>query len=82
MSKKEHYYKQCVYETPTEQGVKRDTAWIPENLAKVGKLIYFGEKRDNPEELWTVVSVGNRMRESVLKKKEKTNRKYRESTDI
>ena len=62
MVKKLQFYKQCTYEMPTESGGKRrDTAWIPEGLAKVGKRIYFTE---TPDELWTVTIAGTRRRSS------------------
>ncbi len=60
MSKKDHWYRQCTYETQTEQGKKVDVSWIPETLAKVGKKIYFGKKTDSPGELWEITSVGER----------------------
>ena len=80
MAKKEVWYKQCQYERPTEEGMARDTAWLPEGLAKVGKLIYLTE---NPEEVFTVTSVGTNRRDgSALKDRERANRKYRQTTDI
>lgn len=61
----EKFYRQCQYERPLPCGGKKfDVAWLPEKLAKVGKTIYFGEKRDDvaPDEFWTVVSVGDNRR--------------------
>ena len=65
--KKDPWYKQCRYETSTENGGKIvGVSWIPEKLAKVGKKIYFGKRTNTPNELWTVTSVGGRQRESFL----------------
>ncbi len=64
---KDPWYKQCAYEKPTEGGGKRiGISWMPEKLAKVGKQIYFGQRTDAPEELWTVTFVGGRQKESFL----------------
>lgn len=82
MSKKDHWYRQCTFETPTERGKKIDTAWIPEHLAKVGKKIYFGKKTDIPEELWTVVQVGGRKRESWLVAHRQDYKLQRKMSDI
>jgi hypothetical protein len=77
---KEVWYKQCVFERPTDVGLARDTAWIPEGLAKVGKLIYLTE---SPEEIYTVVSVGvNRRNAAHLKSRQNAQRKYMKTTDI
>lgn len=54
---KQQWYRQCKFEAPTELGKKVETAWIPEKFAKVGKRIYIGEKRPNPEPIWTVTHV-------------------------
>ena len=40
MSKKDTWYRQCIYEMKTGEGKKVDTSWIPETLAKVGKKIW------------------------------------------
>ena len=80
MAKKEEWYKQCTFERKPDAGVLRDVAWIPEGLAKVGKLIYL---TDAPDEIYTVVSTGiNRRDGAHLKMKENANRKYRQTTDI
>jgi len=80
MAKKEEWYRQCTFEMKTERGLLRDVAWIPENLAKVGKQIYLTEA---PDAIYTVVSAGTDRRDgSWLKLKENAQRNYRQTTDI
>ena len=68
MSKKV-FYRQCRYESL--DGKHWDVSWLPEDLAKVGKLIYFGEKRDpsvpflEDSETFRVVMVGDRRRDQA-----------------
>jgi hypothetical protein len=68
MSKKDPWYKQCKYRTDLDESgsCKEGVSWIPENLAKIGNRIYFGKKTATPTELWTVISVGSRQKESFL----------------
>ena len=80
--KAQRFYRQCTYETPTEGGVTRATAWIPEKLAVVGKKIYFGKKTKNPEKLWTVISVGGRQSEEYIKAHERDYMTQRQASDI
>jgi hypothetical protein len=82
MSKKDPWYRQCTYEMPTEEGKKVDVSWIPEKFAKVGKKIYFGKRIDSPEELWTVVSVGGRQKESYLVERMMDYKHQRKMSDI
>lgn len=80
--KAQRFYRQCVYESPTEGGVTRGVAWIPEEFAVVGKEIYFGKKTKNPERLWTVVSVGTRKSEDYVKTHERDYKSQRSASDI
>ncbi len=82
MSKKEQWYKQCRFETRTDEGRKVDTAWIPEKFAKVGKKIYIGEKRPNPEEIWKVTHVFSRKPESWVVKHQMDHKHQRKMSDI
>lgn len=82
MSKKEVWYVQCRFETKTSEGTKVDTAWIPEKFAKVGKKIYLGKKRPNPEELWRVTHTFDRKPASWLFKHEMDFKHQRKASDI
>ena len=74
MAKKIQFFKQCRYEKPTEDGSVWDVAWLPEALAKVGKIIYFP---DEPDELWTVTSAGtNRRTGAEALEKQRISRKF------
>lgn len=79
MAKKAIFYRQCRYEMATEGGKIWDTAWIPENLAKIGKQIYLTA---HPEKVYTVVSVGSRRDGAFLKNKENINRKFGQSAGL
>jgi hypothetical protein len=60
-----------------------ETAFIPENLAVVGKKIYFGKKTKTPEALWEVVSVSDqRLPESYLRTHERDYKTQRQASDI
>ncbi len=84
MSKKHQdpWYRQCRFETPTEGGKKIDTAWIPEKFAKVGKKIYIGEKRPDPDEIWTVTHVFSRKPESYVVARQMDYKHQRKVSDI
>ena len=88
MAKKEAMYRQCRYEqlvASASGGKKYDVAWIPEGLAKVGKVIYFGEKRPEVprDELWVITEVGdNRRNASWLHEKRNADKKQREASDV
>ncbi len=68
MSSKDPWYRQCTYEKPANAGMGKmiGVSWLPEKLAKIGKKIYFGERTDKSIELWTIIFVGGRKRESFL----------------
>ena len=77
------YYKQCEYESETENGLLKAVAWLPEKFAVVGKKIYFGNKTENPERIWTVTSVGDiRMSEKYVREHERDYKTQREASDI
>jgi hypothetical protein len=79
---KDPWYRQCTYETTTKDGKKLGTSWIPEKLAKVGKVIYFGKKTDTAKELWVVTSVGSRRCESYLVARMMDHKHQRKVSDI
>lgn len=85
---KETYYRQCGYEQafpPEGQGRKFDVAWIPEKLAKVGQVIYFGDKREDiaREELYRVTWAGDNRRDlSWLREKQNADKHQREKSDV
>jgi len=81
-TKKTIWYRQCYYESPTEDGKTVGVAWIPEHLAVVGKKIYFGKKTDKPVRLWTVTSVGGRKSEDYLREHERDYKTQRKASDI
>lgn len=82
----EKFYRQCRYERLLPSGGTRfNVAWLPEKLSKVGKQIYFGEKRDDvqPDELWTVVSAGdNRRSAEFLNWKHAADAHQRDASDV
>lgn len=79
---KTEWYRQCTFESPTDKGKTVSTAWIPENLAVVGKKIYFGKKTKTPERLWTVTSVGGRQSGDWLTEHERDYLSQRKASDI
>lgn len=80
---KNTWYKQCGFTTPTDTGLLTEIAWIPENLAIVGKKIYFGNKSNTPDTLWTVVSVSDhRMSGKYLQEHERDYKTQRQASDI
>ena len=92
MAKKDPWYRQCCYETdPDESGKqKRGVSWIPEKFAKVGQVIYFGEKKrvndtvtsGKPREMWTVTEVWGRARESFVVEHRLDYKHQRQMSDI
>jgi len=81
MAKKEVWYRQCRFEIRRDNGNSCwDVAWIPENLAKVGQLIYLTEA---PDDVYTVTLVGTHRRsQAEANMKEKVARNYFKTTDI
>ena len=85
---KKVYYRQCGYEQarPPEGGGKKfDVSWFPEKLAKVGQIVYFGEKRDDvpPEELYTITWVGDNRRDAEwMNFKRNADSHQRETSDV
>ena len=76
-------YAQCTYERKTETGIQKGVAWIPLELAKVGKKIYLGEKRKVEEsEKWTVTSVGAKKSGKWLIDKQNADKHQREASDV
>jgi len=82
MSKKDPFYRQCRFQTITGSPVKVDTAWIPEKFAQVGKKIYIGEKRPNPEEIWEVTHVFDRRPESWVVEHRMDHKHQRKMSDV
>ncbi len=83
MSKKDTWYKQCRFETRTDSGgLKIDTAWIPEKFAKVGKKIYLGDKRADPQPIWTVTHVFARKPDSYVVSRQMDYKHQRKVSDI
>lgn len=58
---------------------REETAWIPEHGAKKGKRLYFD---DDTTEIWTVMEVWGRQRESYLNEHRMAYRHQREVSDI
>lgn len=56
---KEVMYRQCVLRSPTDGGESVQVAWIPADLAKLDKQVYFGKKTSEPDKLWTVTGVSD-----------------------
>lgn len=85
MAKRDPWYKQCRYESdpnPDTGQVIVGTSWIPEELAKKCKRIYFGQRTDTPKQLFTVVEVFARRRESFLVEHMMDYKHQREMSDI
>jgi hypothetical protein len=80
MAKKEVWYRQCRMEREHDLGTSWDIAWIPETLAKVGKLVYLTE---SPDLIYTITSVGtSRRSQAEAHDKVKAQRNYFKTTDI
>ena len=83
MSNQNVKYKQCVLRSPTEGGEMVQTAWIPANLAKEGKQVYFGKKSAIPDRLWMVTGVSDpAISEQYLLDHERDYASQREASDI
>jgi hypothetical protein len=82
MSSKKQFYRQCrIVQVPP--GSEKDTVWIPEKLAKVGKLIYLGEKRPPPlSELYRVTNVYERRSAGWLCFKKSADKHQRRASDV
>lgn len=80
----EVFYKQCTMNRFNENdNLIVHTAWIPEKFAEVGRVIYFGKKTKDPDELWTVVSVPkSRKSEKYLIAHERDYKTQRQASDI
>jgi len=81
------FYRQCRYESAFPEGgtTQWDESWIPEKLAKVGKLIYFSERKFGvpPEKKFRIISVGDRRRSAEwLHKNENASRHHRDVSDV
>jgi hypothetical protein len=82
------YYRQCGYEQarpPEGCGRKFNVAWLPEQLARVGQVIYLGAKRKTvaPDELYRVTWVGdNRRSAEWLTTKRNADKRQREASDV
>ena len=77
------FFKQCHFSTKTENGTKEHVAWIPERLARVGGVVYFGNKSDNPDTLWEVISVGDTKKDGkYLSDHERDYKTQRQASDI
>jgi hypothetical protein len=81
MSKKDSWYRQCKFET-VEEPKKVDVAWVPEKFAAVGKKVYFGDKRPNPEPIWIVAEVYGRKPESWVVEHHMDHRHQRKMSDV
>lgn len=83
MADKDPWMRQCKYRT-VEPPHKVGVSWIPEKFATVGKTIYFGKKDQPPEEreLWEVIEVWARKRESEVVKHERDYKHQREVSDV
>ena len=57
-------------------------SWIPEDLAIVGKKIYFGEKHQENREMWVVLEVWQRQRESWLTERRMDWKHQRKMSDV
>lgn len=89
MSKKssQKFFRQCRYERafPVNGKGGWDECWIEEKLAKVGKLIYLGEKRDSvPDaEKFRIITVGDTRRSlEHLRYKQNAGRGHRKHSDV
>lgn len=85
---KEAFYQQCGYQQAhlNEGGSRKfDVAWLPEKLAKVGRIFYLGKKRDDvpQEDLYQITWVGENKRDlSWLREKQNADKHQREKSDV
>lgn len=83
MTKKQRIFAQCKYERSLEDGTKRvDITWIPVKFAKVGKKVYFGKKKQDVPQIWTVIEVWSKRPESYLLEHERDFMDHRDFSDI
>ena len=80
---KNTWYKQCTLICENETKRTIQVAWIPEEFATVGRKVYFGKKRQNPEEIWTVDSASDqRITGDYLSERERDHLTQRAASDI
>lgn len=81
---KNTYYKQCTLVCQKSEDEKTtQVAWIPEEFAVVGSKVYFGKKRKNPDEIWTVDSASDqRITGEYLGERERDYLTQRAASDI
>jgi hypothetical protein len=84
VSKKDPWYRQCKYRTMGPKPRKVGVSWIPEKLAKVGQKVYFGKKAQpvDERELWEVLEVWGRQRESYLVEHQMDYKHQRKQSDV
>ena len=75
-------YTQCTLRRPTENGYSVDTAWIPSEFAKVGKIIKIKQADDSWEDGWKVVSTGTTRSAEWLQGHERDYLHQREASDV
>jgi len=81
-NKKQEWFRQCTFTSPTEDGEVVHIAWIQEKFAVTGKVVYFGKKTDTPDRLWTVTTVGGRSDGAYLQAHERDYLTQRQASDI
>ena len=82
-SKKQGWYKQCTFRSPSEGGEFVQTAWVPERFAVEGKRVYFGKKTSSPDRVWFVASAGNkRLPGDYVAERERDYKTQRQASDI
>ena len=85
----EKFFRQCRYQQafpPNGEGNESwNECWIEEKFAKLGKLIYIGEKRDSvPDaEKFRIITVGDTRRSlEHLRYKQNAGRGHRKHSDV
>lgn len=81
MSTKDPWMRQCRFHT-VERPMKIETAWVEERYAKVGKRVWFKDVSDTPDEVWEVVEVFARRRQSEVTKHAMDHAHQRKASDV
>lgn len=76
-------YRQCLLESPTEEGTRKLVSWIPENHKGVVLKPGVQVNLEGDEGWWTVTSVGdNRLPRDYVRERSRDYTRHRAATDI
>lgn len=76
------WYRQCRFECQTDRGKKIDTAWIPEESARIGNKIFINEDWADQDLVWTITHVFARQPKSWVVLHRQDHKHQRKASDI